>query len=92
MPIEELVAAVTPPKKPLDNLGEWESATALVEIDFPPDFQELISRYGGGEFFNGFLRVYNPLTLAGLASMKRDLDRYRIAREERKALHFDVHP
>lgn len=92
MPIEELVAVVPPPKKPLDNEGDWESAAFLVGADFPPDFRDLIARYGSGRFFEGYLVVFNPLTLRGQASFKLLQEMCSTWREGPRPLPLDVHP
>jgi hypothetical protein len=92
MPIRELLSVIAPPKKPLDNLGDWDAAEKIVGAAFPPDFRELIARYGSGAFFRGHLTVYNPLTLRGLACMIQDEGVYRASREGLYPLPLSVHP
>jgi hypothetical protein len=70
MPLKELVAVVAPPQAPHDTEGHWASAAYLYGTEFPTDFRGLITKYGSGRFFRGHLDVFNPLTLAGHASLK----------------------
>lgn len=92
MPIKQLVALIAPPKKPLDSEGNWRAAEVVVGAAFPPDFRELITRYGTGAFFRGFLTVYNPLTVEGLACIKQDEKIYRMNREGLYPCPFPIHP
>src|SRR5690242_11570565 len=92
MSITKLVAMITPPKSPLDSEGNWRAAEIVVGAEFPSDFQQLISRYGSGAFFRGFLRVFNPLTVEGCACIKQSTDIYRKFRDGLFPLPIPVHP
>jgi hypothetical protein len=74
MPIEELIALVPPPECPVGAVGDWASATFLLDAELPADFRELIRRYGSGRFFDGHLEVFNPLTLGGQGRVKMLLE------------------
>jgi hypothetical protein len=63
MSLKKLVAVIPPPKKPLDCEGNWRGAEIVARAQFPPDFRDLIGRYGTGAFFQGHLTLFNPLTL-----------------------------
>lgn len=60
MAIEELIACIPPPENPRDTEGDWAAVEATLDIHFPSDFRQLVSRYGTGEFFEGLL-ILNPL-------------------------------
>jgi hypothetical protein len=92
MPIEELVAIVPPPSRPVDCDADWPSAAFLVGTEFPPDYRDLISRYGSGRFFEGHLEVFNPLTLRGQVNIKMLLEMCNTWREGPAPLPLDVHP
>ena len=49
MSINKLVAMIAPPKTPLDNEGDWRPAEIVVGAEFPPDFQELVTRCSYGK-------------------------------------------
>lgn len=92
MPIKKLTALIAPPKAPLDADGDWRAAEIVVGAQYPADFRELITRYGTGSFFRGFLTVYNPMTVGGLACIKQDENIYRQYREGLYPLPLPVHP
>jgi len=92
MPIKQLAALIAAPKKPLDHEGNWRAAEIVVGAEFPPDFRDLITHYGTGAFFRGFLTVYNPLTVEGLARIKQDEKRCRDQREGLYPCPFPIHP
>jgi hypothetical protein len=76
MAIEELLALVPPPAKPIDGTGDWTVSETEFGIVFPVDFKELIRRYGTGCFY-GSLGVANPLKKWGRDLIRDDLSRYR---------------
>src|SRR5262245_10120505 len=92
MPIKQLVALIAPPKNPVDNSWSWDGAEIVVGAQFPQDFRDLIGQYGSGAFFRGFLTVFNPLTVSGLAQIKQAERQYRFNRESLKLLPLPVHP
>jgi hypothetical protein len=61
MAIDELVALIPPPAKPIDNDGDWSVPERELGATFPTDFKQLIQRYGTGYFW-GSLVVANPLS------------------------------
>jgi len=93
MAIKQLVKVIPPPKAPLDNEGNWHAAEIIVGTKFPPDFRDLIGRYGSGAFFRGYLTIYNPLTVEGLALMKQAENVHRSYRKLGSCpLPLQVHP
>ena len=92
MSIKQLVALIAPPLNPVDNEGNWRAAEIIVGIEFPPDFRDLIARYGSGAFFNGYLTIYNPLTVGGLACIKQAENFHRSYRTGLFPLPLPVHP
>jgi hypothetical protein len=92
MSIKQLLALIAPPKTPLDNEGNWHAAEMIVGTEFPPDFRKLITIYGSGAFFRGYLTIYNPLTLGGLARIKKAENFHRTYRAGLYPLPLPVHP
>jgi hypothetical protein len=92
MSLKKLVAVIPPPKKPLDCEGNWRAAEIVAGAQFPPDFRDLIGRYGTGAFFQGHLTLFNPLTLEGQACMKHTLEVYAPFRSETRPLPLPLHP
>ncbi|HEX4611865.1 MAG TPA: SMI1/KNR4 family protein [Urbifossiella sp.] len=92
MPIKQLLPLIAPPLAPLDNEGVWRASELVVGAKYPADFRALIEQYGSGAFFQGYLTVYNPLTIGGLAWIK-DVERvFRPKRERLYPLPLPVHP
>ncbi|HYH68605.1 MAG TPA: SMI1/KNR4 family protein [Urbifossiella sp.] len=92
MPIKHLLALIAPPPTPVSNEGDWGAAEIVVGAKYPTDFRDLIGRYGSGAFFQGHLTVYNPLTLEGLAWIKKLERILRPKRERLNPLPLAVHP
>ncbi|HKB40173.1 MAG TPA: SMI1/KNR4 family protein [Gemmataceae bacterium] len=92
MPIKQLLALIAPPARPVDNEGNWQAAEIVVGAEYPPDFRDLITRYGTGAFFQGHLKVFNPLTIVGLALIKQNERYLRQHWEGPYALPLPVHP
>lgn len=92
MALRDLIRLVPPPDHPIDTEGSWRAAELIIGSEFPPDFQELIAHYGSGAFFQTFLKVYNPLTIDGLAGMRMNERLYQQLRTELYPLPLPVHP
>jgi hypothetical protein len=80
MVIEELIALIPPPSKPIDGVGDWSVPEREFGLTFPTDFKQLIERYGTGRFY-GDLYVANPLQAWGRERIRDDLSRYRELRD-----------
>jgi hypothetical protein len=92
MSIKQLVALIAPPTAPVDNEGNWRAAEIVVGAEYPADFRDLITLYGTGTFFQGHLKVYNPLTVGGLACIKEDEDTCRSNQEDVYSCPLPIHP
>ncbi len=92
MALRDLVRLVSPPATPFEAEGNWYAARIVAGSEFPPDFEELISHYGSGAFFQTFLKVYNPLSVSGLAGMKQSERVYQQLRTGLYPLPLPVHP
>lgn len=65
---------VPPPSQPIDapSLAEWETYQLITGILLPPDFQELLSAYGSGDF-DTVVFLYNPFCRSLYTMFKRTL-------------------
>jgi hypothetical protein len=88
--IEELVAFIPTPEKPIDGEGDWSVAEKEFGVAFPADFKALIRRYGTGMFY-GDLYVANPLKEWGREQIRGDLSRYRELRDACE-MSFELFP
>ncbi len=50
-----------PPKRPLENQGDWSAIEEELQIELPDDYKQFIELYGTGSISN-FINVYNPFT------------------------------
>ncbi len=93
MSVKKLVAVIAPPESPRDAEGNWRAAEIVAGTEFPPDFRDLIGRYGSGEFFCGHLKLFNLLTLEGQAGIRQTLVIYQSFRTETyNPLPIPLHP
>ena len=59
MSIEALRSILTPPRRPVDNDGDWAEAERELGFALPEDYRSFISIYGYGSI-NEFLIVFSP--------------------------------
>ena len=64
MAIDELVAIVPPPHKPLESGSpeKWLRSEEQLEVTLPQDYREFSTTYGTGRFCSGFIEVFNPFS------------------------------
>lgn len=60
--IDELLAVLPPPKRPLHHRGDWAAVETAIGLRLPPDYKEFIATYGSGTI-NDCLEIMNPLGL-----------------------------
>jgi len=64
MAIEELVAVVPPPAKPLESgpPERWIRSEEELGVRLPQDYRDFSTTYGTGRFCGGFIEVFNPFS------------------------------
>lgn len=92
MAIEDLLAVVPPPERPLENEdgGAWELAQSTLGTRLPNDFLAFGCHYGTGAFTSG-IAVMNPLSPEFESSMQYMLARVRDKQKIRET-SYEVFP
>jgi SMI1-KNR4 cell-wall len=57
--LDELLRVLPPPKRPLDQRGDWASVEAALGLRLPSDYKEFISVYGSGRIGTSLV-IANP--------------------------------
>ena len=90
MPIEELLAAVSPPKLPMEtgDADAWLRIQQNLTLDLPSDLLDFASHYGSGEFSDGSRNVCvrNPFSIDN----KRVLDEELMILQQYPAFGFPL--
>lgn len=94
MAIDELVAVVPPPKRPLEAgpVKRWPAIQQSVGLALPDEYRDFGLTYGTGRFWNGEVQIYNPFSKDYLAIVESELANLRLATDLGLVVPFPVHP
>ena len=77
MTIGNLIKAAPPATVPVNSFGgPWEPIEAWIGSELPPDYKELVRRYGDGAFLEAF-GIYNPACVNPFGRFPYAADRVR---------------
>jgi hypothetical protein len=89
MSISKLVALIPPPAEPVfpADAKQWKAIEKETSFSFPTDLFEIMKTYGSGHFFQGSLRIFNPVEPAYTRLLKKELSAARSFHEEFPEYH-----